>query len=397
MSRVSLPFLLIGLQACAALPGSRHPRGAASPPPAVANASQPVVEETTPADGPLGPADDESDEPQVAPAPAAEPAPPPPPHPLAGLSNEQLEQKLVNDPDSLGSVSLGRTNAGALFNGVQMQPGPYWNVVNPRQTWGTKETVEAIEHCIDRLNEEFPDTQPLYVGDISERHGGHIAPHISHQAGRDVNLGYYYSVPNQWYVRADGSNLDTPRTWAFVKILVTEADIEHIFMDRKIQKLLKDYALAQGEDPTWLDRLFGGPLTHERPLIMHEDGHDTHMHVRFYNRVAQESGRRLYRMMIAHHMIQPPTYYVHYKVKRGDNLGRIARRYHVEVKAIKRANGLRSSRIIAGRSYKIPQRGGVTAPKTAVVIPPRRLPPRQVQAKVGSSADNTTAAASPEP
>ena len=388
MSRVLLPFLLIGLQACAALPGSRHPRGAAAPQPAVATrAPAPEVEETTPADGPLGP-DETPEEPEATPPPPTEPAPPP--HPLAKLSDEQLEQELLNDPDSLGSVSLGQTNRGALFNGVQMPDGPYWKVVNPRQTWGTRETVEAIEHSITRLNEEFPDTQPLYVGDISEKHGGHIAPHISHQAGRDVDLGYYYSVPNQWYVRADGSNLDIPRTWAFTKILVTESDVEHIFMDRKIQKVLKEYALQQGEDPAWLDSLFGGPLSHQRPLIMHEDGHDTHMHVRFYNRIAQESGRRLYRMMIAHHMIKPPTYYVHYKVKRGDNLGRIAKRYHVKIKAIKRANGLHSSRIIAGRTYKIPQRGGVTAPRSAIVIPPRRLPPPTGS---GTSGHTTTAAA----
>ena len=43
--------------------------------------------------------------------------------------------------------------------------------------------------------------------------------------------------------------------------------------------------------------------------------------------LAQESGRRVYRKLIAHKLIKPPTYYVKYKVKRGDTLNKIARRY----------------------------------------------------------------------
>ncbi len=74
--------------------------------------------------------------------------------------------------------------------------------------------------------------------------------------------------------------------------------------------------------------------------------------------------------------ISPPTRYLRYKVRNGDTLGRLARKFKTSVKAIKRANRLRSSRIYARRTYKIPQRGGVGSPsKRALVIPARRLPP----------------------
>jgi membrane-bound lytic murein transglycosylase D len=59
----------------------------------------------------------------------------------------------------------------------------------------------------------------------------------------------------------------------------------------------------------------------------------------------------------------PPeaTYFLHY-VRRGENLGLIARRYHTSVSAIVRLNGLRSSRLIRpGWRLKIPGRGAASA------------------------------------
>lgn len=46
-----------------------------------------------------------------------------------------------------------------------------------------------------------------------------------------------------------------------------------------------------------------------------------------------------------------------YRVRRGDNLTGIARRHGVTISAIKRANGLRSDRIRAGATLRIPARG----------------------------------------
>jgi membrane-bound lytic murein transglycosylase D len=46
-----------------------------------------------------------------------------------------------------------------------------------------------------------------------------------------------------------------------------------------------------------------------------------------------------------------------YRVQRGDNLTRIARRHGVTITAIKRANGLRGDRIRAGATLRIPARG----------------------------------------
>ncbi len=47
--------------------------------------------------------------------------------------------------------------------------------------------------------------------------------------------------------------------------------------------------------------------------------------------------------------------YRYHKIKKGDTLSSIGRRYGKSVSAIKRANGLSSDRIIAGKTLKIPR------------------------------------------
>ncbi len=295
------------------------------------------------------------------------------PHPFAEVSDAELEKMLLEDPAQLGPASLGKTSGGALFGAIAMPEGPEWKIVNPRETYGTQETIDYLTHTIHRVNEIFPETQPLNVGDISRPDGGHFVPHVSHQSGRDVDVGFYYLDNSQWYAKADASNLDMARTWAFIKTTITETDLQVIFIDRSLITLFRDYATEQGEDPEWIAQVFGSPDTTLRPMLMHEDGHQTHLHVRYYNPIAQETGRRIYASLLKHKKIKPPTYYQYYKAVRGDSLNRIAKKNRTSVDVLKRANGLKNSRIYAGRSYKIPRTGGVAVP-TKLVLPARRLP-----------------------
>jgi membrane-bound lytic murein transglycosylase D len=64
--------------------------------------------------------------------------------------------------------------------------------------------------------------------------------------------------------------------------------------------------------------------------------------------------------------IPPDVVTDRYKVRPGDNLGAIARRYRTSVDAIKRLNGLRSNLIRIGQVLRVPSRGGVeTSPAAA--------------------------------
>ena len=312
--------------------------------------------------------------------------------PLADLTDAQIERMIQQDPALLGSMSVGFAGAGALFNGIPMPEGEQWNRVDPGHAWGTKETIDSLVRCIGVVHGQFAGTPMMHIGHISAKDGGPLSPHVSHQAGRDVDISYFLLAQDRWYQRATARNLDAPRTWAFVKALLTESDVELILIDSSIQQLLKAHARASGEDEAWLDEVFQLGSKHARPIIRHAKGHATHLHVRFYNPVAQEMGRRAYPLLIKHDKIKPPSVYVQHKAKKGETLGSLANKYATTAKAIQAANGLHSTRITAQRTYRIPRAGGIKLPPGPIAVPSRRLPPKSPRPLPGrSSADKARA------
>ena len=212
-------------------------------------------------------------------------------------------------PERPRSLSMGRPNRGALVNGVSMTDGPNWVVVNPQRAWGTDETIRSLVAAISAVNDAFPGSPKLYVGDISAERGGYIRPHHSHQSGRDVDLGLYYLQGSAWFVRASAKNLDCARTWELVTALIRDPNVEIIFLDRSIQRLLKDYAVKAGESRERLDSLFDERSAFSDRLIRHQWGHLTHMHVRFKSQIAQDAGERAYRELALLHRVPPAKYY----------------------------------------------------------------------------------------
>lgn len=320
----------------------------------------------------------EDDLPELPPAPpVTEEEPPQATSPLFALSDAEVSRRVRQDLESLGPLSVGIGGKGVLVNGVKMEDGPYWKVMEPSLAYGTTETIDYLKRAITSVNRQFPDdTHEMLVGHLSAKQGGHLRSHKSHQSGRDVDLSFYYLPESKWrwYQRAHAGNLDVARTWAFVRSLLVETDVMFIFINTSVQRLLKTHALAIGEDPEWLDDVFEWNSKSVWPIVRHSPGHDTHIHVRFYNPVAQEMGRRAYGSLVASGRIKPPTFYTYYKVKKGDILGRVAKKFDVSVHEIQKANGLRSTTIMAGKTYRIPRKGHVMQPGQ-IRIPPRRLPP----------------------
>lgn len=292
---------------------------------------------------------------------------------LLGLSDGELKKLIENDVESLGSLSIGLPNNGRLFNGVRLEDSPLFEIVAPDFTWGTKETVEYLKVAAAEVHRLHKDTPPLHLGHISKKSGGYLSPHLSHQSGRDVDLGYFYSNKRAWYRRATWTNLDTARTWTFVKALIQKTDVELILIDTSIQSLLQKHAEQAGEDKGWLRNIFKGSA--ERPaLIRHVRGHATHMHVRFFSPEAQRNAQRAYPLLIEQELIDPVVVYKHHTVRKGETLGRLAKMYGTTVPAIQQANGLRGTTIQAKRVYKIPIRGGPAPVPGPLIFPPRQLP-----------------------
>ena len=308
------------------------------------------------------------------------PAVPDTPSSLLVMDNDVLLARIQEDPTSLGSLSIGRPGNAKLFNGVQLPADPLWQIAPSSDSWGTVETIDAIRTVITTVCDLFPDTPRLVIGDISDREGGRLKRHQSHQGGQDVDFGYYYKDGKApLFAIGTAANLDLPRNWALLRAMLTRTDIETILLDTRIQRTIYQYALSIGEDKGWLDQVFQFARNAKNALIVYYPGHRTHYHVRFINPVAQELGRRAQPLLIQAGLMKPPVYTVWHKVKAGETLGVIAAKYGTSSKAIMQSNGLRTAQLIAGRSLRIGLRGG--APATdPIVVPHRLLPPSTPEA-----------------
>ncbi len=200
-----------------------------------------------------------------------------------------LVEILGEAPLVFGSASIGRPTRGALFGGVELgesegiaRAGGYG--------WGTDLAVRSIERAVREVRRCFPATPRLYVGDLSREHGGWLRPHASHQSGLDADLGYYYRRDGGWYVRATKDNLDAPRTWALVRALLDGGDVDAIFMDASVQRLLRAHVATLPEEERPRADPFASP-TRPDAVIRHAWGHATHFHVRFTDATAVDAGR----------------------------------------------------------------------------------------------------------
>jgi murein endopeptidase len=289
----------------------------------------------------------------------------------ADLSDDDLARRFLGDPTSLGSVSLGLTEAGRVLNAVPMPRGAAWSVVDDTRAYGTRELVEFLVAAATSVRARFPDAV-LRICHLSAKEGGWLRPHQSHQSGRDVDLGFYYrpGVDPGAPTRPREQELDPAKNWALVKALALETDVEFILVDQRVQRVLYDFALQAGEPRAWLDRLFLGPET----LVRHAWRHRDHFHVRFFAPRSQELGRRLQPLLAS----RPEQNLLLVRVQPGDTLGGLAVRHRSTVGLIQRANGLSSTQLPVGRTLKVPLLGPCTSCPVppAVVVPPRVLPPR---------------------
>ncbi|WP_434391180.1 penicillin-insensitive murein endopeptidase [Melittangium boletus] len=284
-------------------------------------------------------------------------------------TDEALTEMWKKEPKALGSVSVGFVHSGRMVNAVQFPPGEPWIVVSPELTWATQETIDAVITAIREVKAAHPKAPRLRVNQISSKDGGYLRPHKSHQAGRDVDLGFYYPTEEPIRVRERERHIDLELNWGLIKALAVHTDVQMILVDKRVQKVLREYALGHGEDAKWVDSLFLG----ERALIKHARGHRDHFHVRFFNARAQELGWRIAPLLA----LQPDHNMMMHRVRSGDTLGAIALRYGSGVKAIQKASRMRNTFLRLGQVLAVPLRGPCTRCPVPphVVLPPRRLPP----------------------
>lgn len=181
------------------------------------------------------------------------------------------------------------TNRSWFSGGIQLPPGDGYNIRRPANAWGKPSAIEGIVAALGRYRELEPDAPLVQVGDISQQNGGPLRAHVSHQEGRDVDIGYVYDAPTE----EDGKKtLNLARSLALVRSFTADPNVGTIFMSYRLQKRLYEFAKANGEDVAALDAVFEYPRHDNEAVIVHWPGHTAHFHVRFAKqpREADEPG-----------------------------------------------------------------------------------------------------------
>jgi len=239
------------------------------------------------------------------------------------------------------SVSIGKPNAGWLVRAERLVQSA--RIKSRSHTnYGTEECVHAIEAAVDAVHAKHPKTPRLFVGDISGKGGGRLKRHLSHQSGRDVDIGYYFKKdqPDR-FVKARARTLDVARTWTLLESMLADDKVQIAFIDYRLQKPLYVYARDVAKvSPNELARVFQYPhgRGYREAVLRHLRGHADHMHIRFRAPRALAAAVDYIKKHGTAALKPLPRYY---KVRRGDSLWRIARKFRVKVKHLTKWNGIR--------------------------------------------------------
>ena len=219
------------------------------------------------------------------------------------------------------------------------------------RNYGLPEMILAIKQAVEEVNEAHQDTKRLVIGDLSRITGGFFPPHLSHQSGRDADIGYYTKGKHQpEYLQKIGPRqLDVKRTWTFLHSFLRDDKVQYVFMDHRLQRTLYKYLRDEVKlSPRLLSKYISYPRR-KGGIIRHLKGHADHMHVRFYAPQSLEAGK-VYLRKHGTKVVKPVP--VYYRIRRGDNLIKIARRFGKKwTKLMKwnRLNRRKARRLRAGK------------------------------------------------
>jgi len=196
-----------------------------------------------------------------------------------------------------GSLSIGTTRDGFV---VDCRPLPESDTLKVLEVparrgtaCGTDELVEALVKASRDVAKASPGAV-LTAGNIGRAGGGDIIWSISHNSGRDVDIGFYLRGPNGdqhlppalIHVDATGSGtcgdlpvrFDVRRNWLLVKSLLSnpKVEVQWLFVSAGLKRLLLDHAKKKREPKSLIER---ADQVMARPRGL---SHDDHFHMRLY-------------------------------------------------------------------------------------------------------------------
>jgi Penicillin-insensitive murein endopeptidase len=160
-----------------------------------------------------------------------------------------------------------------------------------RARWALPGLLSVLDRASRIVGRKFPGSV-LEIGELSGRNGGRIASHLSHQSGRDADVGFYVvdldgqPVRAPRYLRFEGSGecrddptmrFDEERNWAFVRAVLQDPryNVRQIFIYAPLRARLLAYA-AKIEAPLEIRTRAAAAMM--QPV--NAQPHDDHFHIR---------------------------------------------------------------------------------------------------------------------
>lgn len=193
--------------------------------------------------------------------------------------------------DSKVSLSIGHPNDGKQVRAKRIKKGPHIVIQekSKERTYAHPSLVLMLERSAKQVAKAFRGAK-LFVGDLSDKDGGPLSGHHSHQSGRDADLAFYMRDAKGRIVQPkkfiafgadgkakDGSGLvfDDALNWALVESFAmdTRAGLAYVFISRPLKARLLAYAVKHEKKY----------IKEAQALFVQPDNaepHDDHFHVR---------------------------------------------------------------------------------------------------------------------
>jgi len=194
--------------------------------------------------------------------------------------------RIYTRADVSESQAIGPTNRGRLEHPERLPTHRGYVIRTPARAYGTEETIRWMIDAFDEVNRKFRRTKVVRVHDISDRDGGRLRDHKSHQNGRDADISYYQKncpVSGCRFAKFRASELDVARQWTLLEHWLRNGQAEMIFIDYRLQGKLYKYARKKGVSKAKLADWIQYPRGRYEPrgVIRHFPNHEDHLHVRF--------------------------------------------------------------------------------------------------------------------
>ncbi len=199
-------------------------------------------------------------------------------------------------PATPATLSVGSPTDGHLENAVAVEPSSSLRIVPiyaPRDVrWGLPDLVKTLTNTSSAVAKRFSGAV-MSVGDLSRRHGGEVDRHVSHESGRDADVGFYVvdekgkQVLSSELVAFDQHGrgkafphlrFDDARNWQMISGLLSgPSQVQYLFIASYLRARLLTEATRVHAAPALRTRA-AELMVEPRGVLPHDD----HVHVRIH-------------------------------------------------------------------------------------------------------------------